>query len=96
MQAPDWLFLASPRFHVDPSNQFGIQREGLGKTNHLQSGFCGRKHLVNIAEPLIRDTIKINQDKGGHTVDKKVNGSYSGAKRAFRQKTPRIVISKSQ
>ena len=40
VQASDWLFLASPRFHVDPSNQFGIQREGLGKTNHLQSGFA--------------------------------------------------------
>ena len=55
----------------------------------LQSAFCGRKHLVNIAEPLIRDTIKINQDTGGHTVDKKVNGSYSSANRAFRQKSPR-------
>ena len=41
VQASDWLFLASPRFHVDPSNQFGIQRVGLGKTNHLQSGFAG-------------------------------------------------------
>ena len=42
VQASDWLFLASPRFHVDPSNQFEILREGLGKTNHLQSGFCGK------------------------------------------------------
>ena len=40
VQASDWLFLASPRFHVDPSNQFEIQRGGLGKTNHLQSGFA--------------------------------------------------------
>ena len=46
---------------------------------------------MNIVEPLIRDTIKNNQDKGGHTVDKKVNGSHdSGANRAFRQKSPRI------
>ena len=45
---------------------------------------------MNIVEPLIRDTIKINQDKGGQTVDKKVNGSYSGSNRAFRQKSPRI------
>lgn len=96
VQASDWLFLASPRFHVDPSNQFGIQRRDLGKTDHLQSAFCGRKHVVNIAEPLIRGTIKINHDKGGHAVDEEVNGSYSGANRAFREKSPRIVISKSQ
>ena len=59
VQAPDWLSLASPRFHVDLSNQFGIQREGLGENKSSSKWFLRRrKHLVNIAEPLIRDTIK--------------------------------------
>lgn len=72
VQAPDWLLLASPRFHVNPSDQFGIQIKGLGENKSSSKWFCGgRKHLVNIAEPLIRNTIKIDQDKGGHTVDKK-------------------------
>ena len=96
VQASDWLFLASPRFHVDPSNQFGIQREGLGDNKSSSKWFLRKETSCKYCRAFDqRHTIKINQDKGGHTVDKKVSGSYSVANRAFRQKSPRIVISKS-